>query len=183
MESIMTTEATNASGTGPDATRPHLPPPPRRFKVSPRLTSAGVVVALLAVGGAGGPGAYRYVQKSRQQSVLLSQPTPIAQMTDPSPVAVKGQVAEVFGNKFIIQDDTGRTLVDTGPHGEGGKPMAKGEIITVQGHFEHGFIHANVMTRADGASESFGRPKHEHAERGTVSDPDSGHETPPPPER
>jgi uncharacterized protein YdeI (BOF family) len=128
--------------------------------------SAGIVVAVLALGVAGGAGATRYIQKSRPQSVLLLQPAPIAQMTDRSPVAVKGQVAEVFGNKFIVQDDSGRTLVDTGPRGEGGKLVAKGETITVQGQFENGFIRANVMTRADGTSEAFGPPHHPHHERG-----------------
>jgi uncharacterized protein YdeI (BOF family) len=113
---------------------------------------AGAIIAVLAVGAAGGVGANRYIQKSRPHSVLLLQRAPISQMTDARPVAVKGQVAEVFGNKFIIQDDSGRTLVDTGPHGEGGKPVAKGETITVQGHFDKGFIHANVMTRADGTT-------------------------------
>jgi len=121
--------------------------------------SASIVIALLAVGAAGGAGANRYIQKSRPQSVLLLQPAPIAQMI-PGPVAVKGKVAEVFGNKFIIQDDSGRTLADTGPRGEGGKLVAKGETITVQGHFENGFIHANVMTRADGTNEALGPPKH-----------------------
>jgi hypothetical protein len=104
----------------------------------------------------------------------------------------KGQVAEVFGNKFIVQDDSGRTLVDTGPRGEGGKLVAKGETVTVQGHFDNGFIQANVMTRADGTSEAFGPPKHPHhergpddrpgphADRGPGSDRGPGGELPPP---
>lgn len=163
----------NPSATGPDATRPGVPPPPRRSMVSPRLMTTGVVIAVLALGAAGGAGAYRHIQKSHPQSVLLLQPAPIAQMTDAGSVAVKGQVAEVFGNKFIIQDESGRTLVDTGPRGEGGKLVAKGETITVQGRFENGFIHASVMTRADGTSEAFGPPKHAHPERG------KGHEAPP----
>jgi hypothetical protein len=165
MESAMTSETTNnAAGTGPDAMRPGPPPASRPFKVSPRLMSAGIVIALLAVGAAGGAGANRYIQKSRPQNVLLLQPAPIAQMI-PGPLAVKGKVAEVFGNKFIIQDDSGRALVETGPRGEGGKLVAKGETITVQGHLENGFIHANVMTRADGTSEALGPPKH-HPEHG-----------------
>ncbi len=151
--------------TKDDAAPMQLPPPSRGFKGSRRRMTAGIVVAL-AVGVAGGAGAYRYVQKSHPQSVLLLQPAPIAQMADSRAVAVKGQVAEVFGNKFIIQDDSGRTLVDTGPRGEGGTLVAKGEAITVQGRFENGFIHANVMTRADGSSEAFGPPTHGPHDRG-----------------
>jgi hypothetical protein len=158
---MMTAETTNN-----DAARAQLPPQPRSFRASRRLMSAGIVIAVLAVGAAGGAGAYRYVQKAHPQSVLLLQPVVIGQMTDSGPVAVKGQVAEVFGNKFIIQDDSGRTLVDTGPRGEGGKLVAKGETITVQGRSENGFIHANVMTRADGSSEAFGPPKHGHHDHG-----------------
>jgi uncharacterized protein YdeI (BOF family) len=193
MESFMTSETTNnASDTGPDATPPGSPPAPPRRKIARRLMSAGIVIAVLAVGAAGGAGAYRHFQRSHPQSVLLLEPAPIAQMTDSRPVAVKGQVAEIFGNKFIIQDDSGRTLVDTGPRGEGGKPVTKGETITVQGHFDDGFIHAIVMTRADGTSEAFGPPKHprpEHgtgdrpgprADRGPGSDRGPGHEAPPP---
>jgi uncharacterized protein YdeI (BOF family) len=189
MENIMTSETSNnASGNGPDATRPGLPPPPRRFK---GLMTAGIVIAVLAVGAAGGAVANRYIHKSRPQSVLLLQPAPIAQMKDASSVAVKGQVAEVFGNKFIIQDDSGRALVDTGPRGEGGKPVAKGETITIQGRFENGFIRAQVMTRADGTSEAFGpskhpRPKHgpgsgPRADNGPGFDRGPGRELPPPP--
>jgi hypothetical protein len=105
--------------------------------------------------------------------VLLLQPTPIAQMTNDTPVAVKGQVVEIFGNKLIIQDDSGRTLVDTGPSGEGGNLVTKGETITIQGRFDHGFIHAEVMTRADGTSQAFEPAHHPHHEHGPGERPGS----------
>jgi hypothetical protein len=186
MESIMTSDTTNnLSGNEPGL------PPPRRFKGSPRLMTTGAIIAVLALGAAGGAGANRYIQKHRPQAVLLLQPAPIAQLKNRSPVAVKGQVAEVFGNKFIVQDDSGRTLVDTGPRGEGGKPVAKGETITVQGLFDKGSIHAIVMTRADGTSEAFGPAGHPHrghgprdrpgphADRGPGSDRGPAGELPP----
>ena len=164
----MTSETTNPTpSTGPDA--------PPRCTASRRLRNAGIVIVALAVGAAGGAGAYHSLRKHHPHAVLLLQPAPIAQMADSNPVAVKGQVTEIFGNKFIIQDDSGHTLVDTGPRGEGGKPVAKGETITVQGRFDHGFIHAEVMTRADGTNEAFEPMKHPHHEHGPGRDgPRSG---------
>lgn len=181
----MTSDNTNnATGPEPGPAQSALPPP-RRGR--PRgLVTAGIIVAVLAVGAVGGAGANRFMQRMRPHAVMLLQPAPIAHLKDRSPVAVKGQVAEVFGNKFIVQDDSGRALVDTGPRGEDGKPVTKGEAITVQGHFDRGVIHANVMTRADGTSEAFGPPgpPHHHrgpgprGDRGPGQGPDGG---PPPP--
>ncbi|WP_245930769.1 hypothetical protein [Methylobacterium radiodurans] len=67
-------------------------------------------------------------------------------------------MAEIFGNKFVIQDGTGRALVETGRQGEGGGLVTKGETITVQGRFEKGFLHASLITRADGKQVVLGRP-------------------------
>jgi hypothetical protein len=173
----MTSEtASNASGIEPDVSKPHVPKPPQYSSVTARLMSTGLVIALLAVGGVGGASAYRYIHKFAPRSVLLLQPAPIAHMPEHGSIAIKGVVAEVFGNKFIVQDDSGRTLVDTGKHGDGGKLITKGETITVQGRSEHGFIHADIMTRADGTSEAFGSPKHAHPERDTGSDRGPGRE-------
>ena len=83
------------------------------------------------------------------------QPTPVEpvaiQALAPSgATAVKGEVAEIFGNKFVVQDGTGRALVETGREGEGGGLVAKGEAVTVQGRFDEGFLHASVLTHGDG---------------------------------
>jgi hypothetical protein len=151
--------------------------PPRR------LITAGIAIAALGAGAAGGADAYRYIERHRPHSVLLLQPAPIAQVTNANPVAVKGQVAEIFGNKFIIQDDSGRALVETGPRGEGGNLVKPGETITIQGRFDNGFIHAEVMTRADGTSEAFGPPAHPHPgdRPGPLADRSPGFDRNPPP--
>jgi hypothetical protein len=60
--------------------------------------------------------------------------------------------------------------------------VEKGEIVTIQGRFDNGFIHAEVMTRADGTSEAFGPPHHPHpSDRpGLRADRDPGCEAPSP---
>lgn len=129
-----------------------------RRPAAPPWAKAGLIMALLAVGGVGGAAASRFIDRGYPQSVLLLHPTAIAQVTSRGPVALKGQVAEVFGNKFVLQDGTGRALVDTGPRGDATPPVATNEAVTVQGYFDRGIVHADVLTRADGTSEAFGPP-------------------------
>ncbi len=150
----MTSEPNN---TSPNSTGGPAGLPARRT-LSRRFMTSAAIIAVLAIGAVGGAGASRFAHRYWPEAVMLLQPAPIAQLKDATPVAIKGQVAEVFGNKFIVQDDSGRTLVDTGPRGERGKPVAKGEAVTVQGHFENGFIRAQLMTRADGITETYGPP-------------------------
>ena len=134
---------------------PHLPSQPSSKRR--RAIRAGALVAALAVAAAGGAFGSHAIDRAYPRSVLLLQPTPIAQVTTSGPVALKGTVAEVFGGKFILQDDSGRTLVDTGPRGDRA-PVTKDETVTVQGYYDRGFLHAAVLTRADGTSEAFGPP-------------------------
>ena len=105
----------------------------------------------------------------------------------------KGNVAEIFGNKFILQDDSGRALVDLGPRGEYGNPVTRGETVTVQGRFERGVIRAQVVAHADGRSDAFGPPDRgpggpepkakgkKGAERGPPPPPPFAERGPPPP--
>lgn len=139
-------------------------PPPRGR--SRTMKFAGAAVLILAVGAAGGVAASRYVHRHQPLAVMLLQPSPIASLKNDMPVAIKGQVAEVFGSKFIVQDDSGRALVDTGPRGDRAKLVTKGDAVTVQGRFDRGFIHAQLMTRADGTTEAFGPPRPHHGPGG-----------------
>jgi hypothetical protein len=117
----------------------------------------GFVVALLGAFAVGGGATALSLQGLRPAFVMLP-PSPIASMHDWSPVAVKGQVTEIFGNKFIVQDPSGQALVETGRAGEGGGLVVKGETLTVQGRFEHGFIHAAALSHADGRNDFVGPP-------------------------
>jgi hypothetical protein len=110
-----------------------LPPPepqPRFRPFHSGKRSPALFAALLVAFAVGGGVTAAALQARRPAMVMLT-PAPITAMHDWSEVAVKGQVAEVFGNKFIVQDDSGRALVDTGRSGESGNLVAKSETVTV----------------------------------------------------
>jgi len=138
--------ADTATAAGPLATE-------RRRPYSTGLFAAGLIAFGLVAGGAA------TMLAAPRDSVMLMQPTSIAALSPYSTVAVKGKVAEIFGNKFVIDDGSGRALVETGRRGEGGKLVAAGETLTVQGHFDEGFIHGDLLVHADGRAESLRPPR------------------------
>jgi hypothetical protein len=79
-------------------------------------------------------------------------------MADSATVEIKGQVAEIFSNKFILQDPSGRALVETGRQGEDGNLVAKDEAVAVRGRFEHGFLHAAFIVHGDGKTVTLDPP-------------------------
>ena len=138
-----------------------------------RTAVAAALIGAVAVGA----GATALAQRGQGVTVVALTPAPITAMKDWSPVAVKGQVAEIFGNKFVVQDDTGRALVETGRQGEDGRLVAKSETVTVQGRFEHGFIHAVAIQHADGRNDVValpGPPPHPPRPVGPGAGPDRG---------
>jgi hypothetical protein len=137
-----------------------LPPPRRRLHVSRGGLVTGTLAVVLIAGAALGAGGTRLAQNWQPRSVMLLQPAPIDKIAERSPVAIKGVVAEIFGNKFIVQDGSGRALVDTGPRGEDRLAVARGETVTVQGRLDRGVVHADVLAHADGRNEAFGPPDH-----------------------
>lgn len=145
-----------------------LPPPARR----PRTAMiGGAAIAILIAGAALGAGGTRLASAWQPRPVMLLQPAAIDTMAERSPVAIKGDVAEIFGNKFVVQDPSGRALVDTGPRGEDRTVVTKGETVTVQGRFDRGIVHAEILAHADGRNDAFGPP---HGPKGPK-------EAPPPP--
>jgi hypothetical protein len=137
--------------------------------------------AILVAGAALGAGGTRLAQNWQPQRVMLLQPAPIGDMREATPIAVKGEVADIFGNKFIVQDASGRALVETGPRGEDRTIVARGETVTVQGRFDRGVIHAQVLAHADGRNELFGPPDPKGGPRGPKGGPHADRDGPPPP--
>jgi hypothetical protein len=119
-----------------------------------RFGFAAAIVGAFIVGG----GATAVALQGLRPALVMLTPSPIASMHEWSPIAVKGQVTEIFGNKFVVQDPSGQALVETGRAGEGGGLVAKGETVTVQGRFEHGFIDAAALSHADGRNDFVGPP-------------------------
>ena len=51
----------------------------------------------------------------------------------PEGISIKGAVADIFGDKFVLEDKSGRILVQTGPTGPQAAPVKSGETVTVIG--------------------------------------------------
>ncbi len=136
------------------AVKPDLSVPPHKHRERKAATFGVLAVVALALGAAAGAGAMKLTRPSLELAPMT--PVAISAMTDFSLVTVKGKVEEVFGNKFIVQDDSGRALVETGPSGSNGKLVAANETVSVQGRFEDGFLHASYIVREDGSIEALG---------------------------
>jgi hypothetical protein len=94
-------------------------------------------------------------------------------------VTVKGKVAEVYGNRFIVQDSSGRALIDTGP--ESTNSVRPGETLLVQGRYDEGQVRASYLVDQQGRVEAVGPPlPPPHGPHG-VGPEGPGREGPPPP--
>jgi uncharacterized protein YdeI (BOF family) len=126
---------------------------PARWRITalPRLAvNTAAAVAILAFGVGIGAVAMRHWHGGPTAAYASLPPVAITAMTDWSTVEIKGQVAEIFGNKFVLQDASGRALVETGHQGEDAALVVKDEAVAVQGRFEHGFVHAAFIVHGDG---------------------------------
>ncbi len=130
----------------------HVPPHERRRHW---IVYPAVVVAL-AAGAAGGAAAMKMAGPTTEVAPMT--PVSIATMPASSLVTIKGTVAEIYGNKFILQDDSGKTLVETGPAGASSDLIKQNEPITVQGRFDDGFVHASFLVGKDGKTQALRAP-------------------------
>ena len=123
--------------------------------------------ALLAIGAAGGASAVAVTRPSVEMAPIV--PTAVSKLSSSSGiVTVRGRVAAVYGSRFLIEDGTGRMLVDTGRHGV---TMTGGAPVLVQGRFDDGQLKARFLVDQAGDIREVGAPP----------PPAHGHGAPPPP--
>ena len=143
---------------------------------------AVIGATLLVLGGAAGAA----VVSQTRPAVTMAPTTPVAirSLTSGNIVTIRGHVAEIYGNKFIVADASGRALVDAGPEGDDRALVTAGEPVMVQGRFESGLVHAAFLVGPDKKvlalgplDRPHGPPRGPHGPDGGPGGPDG----PPPP--
>jgi len=163
----------------------------RKLRFGRRGALGLAAAGLLALGGAAG--AVVMAETLPPATMAPANPTPIRALSSSGIVTIRGRVAEIYGNKFVMADPSGRALVDTGREGTDRRLVTAGEPVTVQGRFEDGFVHAAFLIGADNkvtalgplAGPPHGRPPGSHGGPdggpGAPTPPVEGAAPPPPP--
>ncbi|MDO7843419.1 hypothetical protein [Sphingomonas immobilis] len=152
-----------------------------------RLKLGAAAIALLVIGGGAGAFAGHAFHPAIAMAPIHA--TAIKGLTDGSGiVTVKGRVAERYGNQFVLDDGTGKTLIDAGPAGEDSSLAPAGSIVSVQGRFEHGGLRPSFLVDPAGKVIEVGHRgpgRHDHRGHGprdlAGDDGDGPDRAPPPP--
>jgi hypothetical protein len=132
--------------------------------------------ALLAIGAAGGASSVALTRPNIEMAPTV--PTAVSRLSSSSGIVnVRGRVAAVYGNRFLVEDGTGRMLVDTGRHGV---TVAAGAPVLVQGRFDDGQLKARFLVDQAGDIQEVGAPP-PHGHGGPPPHPPGGPGAPPPP--
>lgn len=130
----------------------------RMTRFSPRTRLGLGAAVLLAAGVAGGAGAVSLTRPAAVMAPITT--TSIAQLSSTNGiVTIKGRVAEVFGDRFVVQDQTGRAMIDAGRLASS-QPVI-GQTVSVQGHYDNGQLRPSYLVGPDGSVSEIG-PKGHH---------------------
>lgn len=113
----------------------------------PRIAAAA---GLLATGG--GIGAAAIV--AARPAVVMAAPAPLSSAAGDGAgegsVTVRGEIADVFGGRFIVKDGSGRVLVDAGSSEAATGMVAIAQTVTVQGRLEDELLQGLFLIDAEG---------------------------------
>jgi uncharacterized protein YdeI (BOF family) len=121
-----------------------------------RIKLGLAAIGLLAVGGfAGGAVSHEF------RPPIEMAPTHVVAIrnlaTSQGIVTIRGRVAESFGDRWVVDDGTGRTLVDGGSHNRD-TSVSPGAVISVQGRFDRETFHPSFLIDASGTVTPLGPP-------------------------
>jgi len=120
---------------------------------TPRTRMGLAAAALVAAGAAGGAGAVSMTRPDVTMAPTVA--TPIARLAASSGiVTVKGRVAEIYGDRMIVQDATGRTMV--AGNREVAATLARGSAVMVQGRYDDGQLRAAYLVDPTGQVTEMG---------------------------
>jgi hypothetical protein len=97
--------------------------------------------------------------KAERVAVGPSAPVEIRAGKKDELATLKGTVTDVFGHRFVIQGDTGKTLVDIGPKALQLVTVKIGNQVTVEGEKKHTEFKAKRVTVGTGTPVEIGRGK------------------------
>ena len=118
-----------------------------RPRLSPRTKIGAGAFVLLAVGAAGGAGAMSLTRPAVEMAPVV--PVAIARLPQADGVVtVRGRIAQVYGDHFVLNDGTGNALVDTGRTTD--NAVQAGRTMTVQGHYNNGTLRASYLVNPQG---------------------------------
>jgi hypothetical protein len=78
--------------------------------------------------------------------------TTIGAPQDEALLSIVGTVTHSFGNRFVLEHDSGPLLVDTGPHWFAKRAFAVGERLRVRGRIDGMDFEAREIVRTDGST-------------------------------
>jgi hypothetical protein len=140
------------------------------FPAARRIKLGVAALALLAVGGVTG-GA---ISHAFRPSIEMA-PTHVVAIRNLGAsqgiVTIRGRVAERFGNHWVVDDGTGRTLIGGGPREDSDAVAALGAVVSVQGRFDRGEFHPSFLVDTAGTVTPLGPPPGPHGRHGPP-DPD-----------
>lgn len=123
-----------------------------RLKNSRGAMAAGAAV-LVVLGAAGGAGAVQATQPTVEMAPTVQ--TPITKLATTSDVVtVKGRVTEVYGDRFVMQDASGRAMIAVGREARGA--VSVGQQVMVQGRFDDGQLRASYLVDQNGSITAVG---------------------------